>query len=163
MLTVADLQGSGGDPAVPVLVRTVSPEEQEQQMTEARAAQAKAASELPESASTKAMLDLLGNTKERADAYRVGITNAMELAAALKSQMLTIRQGMLSARLTEADRTMRTKLQAMIPSVNGVLLQFTEVHTRLQMIEDGLSQIERASEDVLAWAKETGYIQSDAT
>jgi hypothetical protein len=159
MLTVADLQGSGGDPAIPVLVRTVSPEAQDQAAKDAADERIKAASELPESASTKALLDLLGNTKDATDAYRVAIGNAMEAAAVLETRLLSIRQGMLSARMTEADTTMRAKLVSTMPSVNGALSQFEGVHRSLAAIEDGLSQIAQQSADVLAWGKQTGYIE----
>jgi hypothetical protein len=161
-LTQADLQGQGG--VVPPVVRTViSPEEQSQQAKDAIAAQVKAASELPESAATKALLGLLGDTTGKANAYRVAVGNAMEVAADLETHLLSVRQKMLAARMTEADADMRSRLQTLVPSVNGVLMRFEQMHRTLSEIEDGLSQISAANTQALAWATETGYIQSSAS
>jgi hypothetical protein len=160
-LTQADLRGMGGV-LPPVVTQVVTPQEQGAQAQQARAAQVQAASELPESEATKALLGLIGDADSKVGTYRVAIGNAMDAAADLESHLLFVRQKMLAMRMTEADQDMRLRLQSMVPSLNGILTRFDQMHRTLSEIEDGLTQIAAANADVLDWAKQTGYITNES-
>lgn len=160
-LTTADLRGAGG--ALPPVISTVlTPQDQDERAKEIRAKQVEAAAALPESAATKAMLGMIGEEQGKANDYRVAIGNALEAVAQLETHLLAMRQRMLATSMTEQDGSMRTRIESMLPVINGVLMRFEQIHRDLAAVEVGLTQLGTMGTDALDWAKQTDYLPADA-